>query len=88
MKYRSFDDFIIVFEQGVEVDKEFREIKQSLEETKEVNVIHGVVLSDYVIKVKPKKGEQSTESFMYTFCVTPQQFVAPRRKNSSRSFII
>lgn len=67
MKYRSFDDFIIVFEQGVEVDKEFREIKQSLEETKEVNVIHGVVLSDYVIKVKPKKGEQSTESLCIHF---------------------
>ncbi|XP_011447604.3 leucine-rich repeat-containing protein 74A [Magallana gigas] len=43
---------------GVEVDKEFREIKQSLEETKEVNVIHGVVLSDYVIKVKPKKEKE------------------------------
>lgn len=67
IKYRSFDDFIIVFEQGVEVDKEFREIKQSLEETKEVSVVHGVVLSDYVIKVKPKKGEQSTESLCIHF---------------------
>lgn len=56
-----------MFEQGVEVDKEFREIKQSLEETKEVNVIHGVVLSDYVIKVKPKKGEQLEYRILYVY---------------------
>lgn len=62
-------------------------MKQSLEETKEVQVVHGVVLSDYVIKVKPKKGERSTKT-RYTFCLTSQQFVASRRKNSSRSFII
>lgn len=44
----------------MEVDKEFREMKQALEETKEIQVIHGVVLSDYVIHVKPKKGKQKT----------------------------
>ncbi|XP_061183495.1 leucine-rich repeat-containing protein 74A-like [Saccostrea echinata] len=59
---------------GIEVDKEFRELKQVLEETKELQVTHGVVLSDYVIKVKPKKAKEQMFG-VYIADITPSNIL-------------
>ncbi|XP_046364134.2 leucine-rich repeat-containing protein 74B-like [Haliotis rufescens] len=40
---------------GVEVDKEFIATKKEFQEGKDVTILHGLVLGDYVIKPRPKK---------------------------------
>lgn len=40
---------------GIEIDKEFRAMKEELQESRNIQIDHGPVLSDYVIVGKPKK---------------------------------
>lgn len=52
---------------GIEVDKEFRDIQENF--PREINIIRGPVLSDYDIKVKPKRGRS------YFFCQIGRQTI-------------
>ena len=45
----------LILIKGVEIDKEFRTLKEKLQETRDIVIQHGPVLSDYVIVPKPKK---------------------------------
>ena len=40
---------------GIEIDKEFRAMKEELQEKRKISITHGRVLSDYIIVGKPKK---------------------------------
>lgn len=44
------------FVQGIEVDKEFRTMKEELQASRDIQILHGPVLGDYVIKGGKKKG--------------------------------
>ena len=41
--------------QGVQVEKEFSELVKEMRESRDLHVLHGGVLSNYVLKGPPKK---------------------------------